>query len=126
MDYYTHKQLFYINSNNRINQSDSTTNFSHIVDVDVDIDYTHVVVLDCSIPKTSYSVNIPNNTFTIDEQINEIPTTRTIILPPGNYTRDSFRKVLKTQLNDNPSTYVYDITYENINNTQDTGKYTYS
>lgn len=126
MDYYTSKQIFYINSANRLNQSESTTNFSHILDIDNDEDYTHVVVLDCSIPKTSYSISSPNNTFTIDEEIDSISSTRTITMSPGNYTRDSFRKVLKSKLNDNPSTYVYDITYENINNTQDTGKYFYS
>lgn len=126
MNYYTHKQLFYINSHNRVNQSDSNTDFSYDLDIDNDIDYSDVVLLDASIPKSNYTIASNNNTFTVVENIGGGDLTRVIIMPIGNYNRTSFKNVLKTQLNDNPNTYVYDISFDNPNRTEDTGKYTFT
>eukprot|EP00732_Lithocolla_globosa_P004376 Lithocolla_globosa_v1_NODE_4007_length_1531_cov_501.416949.p1 type:complete len:177 gc:universal NODE_4007_length_1531_cov_501.416949:585-55(-) len=125
MQYYTDREIIYVNSRNRV--SGTNSNFQYKIELNNNVDYDHVVVLDASIPKSSYTIQSNNNTFTVSEEIDGGPSTdRIITIPEGNYTRLSLSKVLKTLLNDNVNTYVYNITYDNINNTADTGKYTYS
>eukprot|EP00732_Lithocolla_globosa_P000083 Lithocolla_globosa_v1_NODE_15_length_10543_cov_26.361651.p3 type:complete len:284 gc:universal NODE_15_length_10543_cov_26.361651:9529-10380(+) len=123
------KQLFYINSRLRtdlINDTDSSFTF-RFDGIDHNKEFDSVVLMDASIPKSAYTVGSTNNTFTVTEEIDGGPATnRTITLPVGNYTRNSLKKVLKEKLNDNPSTYVYDITYQNINLTNDNGKFTFT
>jgi hypothetical protein len=126
MNYYTEKSIHYINSHNRLNQSDSNSDFSIKLDIDLNHDYTDVVCLDASIPKTNYTIGSNNNTFTVIENLGAGDLTRTITMPVGNYNRTSFKNVLKTQLNDNVNTYIYDITFDNVNRVNDTGKYTYT
>jgi hypothetical protein len=121
MSYYTQKQLFYIDSHKRTNGSDSK--FSYILDVDPNVDFTDVVLLSASIPLSYYIVDNNNNTFTITENLGAGDLVRILTLPIGNYNRISFARVLTSVLNDNSNTYIYTISYENINREQDTGKY---
>lgn len=124
MQYYTDREIVYVNSRNRLSGTDS--NFQYKIELNNNVNYDHVVVLDASIPKSSYTIQNNNNTFTVTEEINGSSTNRIITIPEGNYTRQSLSKVLKTLLNDNVNTYVYNITYDNVNNVGDTGKYTYT
>eukprot|EP00732_Lithocolla_globosa_P000405 Lithocolla_globosa_v1_NODE_121_length_6109_cov_174.362075.p1 type:complete len:207 gc:universal NODE_121_length_6109_cov_174.362075:4852-4232(-) len=123
-NFWIDKQIFYVNSRNRlIISGDNNSNFSYEFNIDPNIEYDSVVMLDGSVPKSNYMVSSGYNTFTVTENLGAGDLVRTITMPLGNYTRDSYLKVLKTQLNDNPNTYVYNIIYLNINNTQDDGLY---
>lgn len=122
MSYYTNKQLFYINSYYRINQLDSTSNFSFELNLNPNVDYTHVTILDATIPKSNYSVRSNNNTFTVIEDSGS----REITIPIGNYSRRGFKNVLLPLLNDNIDNIIYTMNYNDISNTVDTGKYTWS
>lgn len=115
---YLNKQIFYIDSHNK--SSGSHSNFQYIIEVDQNADYTHVVMLDCSIPKSSYTIASPYNSF----DVIEAGVSRPITIPEGNYNRTSFKNVLKTKLNEGG--YTYDITFDNPNRTGDTGKFTYT
>lgn len=124
MLYYTHKQLFYVDSHNKIDGTDDS--FSYQFDIDNDIDYDAVVMLDCSIPKSNYVVQSSNNTFTCVLNTGSGDVNFIVNMPIGNYNRNSFRNVLKTLLNTNADTYIFDITFDNPNRTQDNGKYTFT
>jgi hypothetical protein len=89
------------------------------MDIDPNIDYDSVVVLDASIPKSNYVINSKNNSFVVTEE----GIDRTITLEVGNYNRTSLKNVLKTLLN---GTYTYDITFNNSNRVGDDGKYTFT
>jgi len=123
--YFLKHQLYYVNSRNRITGDDS--DFSFKIDIDPSMKYDKICMLDCSVPKSYYLIQNNYNTFTVSETVLGSPVLRTITMPVGNYNRNSFRSVLQTQLNTGaPAGYTYVITNESINNTQDTGKYTYN
>eukprot|EP00732_Lithocolla_globosa_P000811 Lithocolla_globosa_v1_NODE_310_length_4558_cov_56.456362.p2 type:complete len:300 gc:universal NODE_310_length_4558_cov_56.456362:1761-2660(+) len=125
--YYTDKQILYINSRDRDDLiNDSDTDFKIKLNISQSTEFTHVVLLDASIPKSAYTISQTNNTFTVTEEIDSLPTDRLIVMPSGNYTRNSFKRILKEKLNENDSTYVYDISYSNINLREDDGKYVFS
>eukprot|EP00732_Lithocolla_globosa_P003929 Lithocolla_globosa_v1_NODE_3368_length_1689_cov_3.545900.p1 type:complete len:269 gc:universal NODE_3368_length_1689_cov_3.545900:1128-322(-) len=114
------KQLIYIDSVNRI--SGTHTDFTYKIELPQE-EYNKVVVLDCTIPKSYYTVNSRNITMVVEE--NSIQ--RTITIPVGNYSRKSFRNVLQTQLNTNPgSGYSYTVSFDSSSLSGDTGKYTYT
>jgi hypothetical protein len=120
-NYFLKNQIFYIDSNNRINGTNSS--FTVQLDVDRNIEFDRVVLLDCSIPKSYYLVQSGYNTFTLTEGTSNV----TITMPIGNYNRSSLKNVLTTQLNaSSPNGYIYTITNQNLQNTQDTGQYTFS
>ena len=115
----------YVNSNNRLNPSMEThSNFSIIFnDIPRNVNYNRVVVLDASIPKSFYAISSLTNVF----QLTEASTTISITIPEGNYTRKSLATTLTSLLNSNsPNVWSYSCTFPNINNTGDTGKYTFN
>lgn len=114
-EYFENKQLFFINSRNRLTGTDS--NFTIKLNINQNINYTHISLVNASIPKTFYSVP-SGSSFVVNENGNLI----NINVPVGNYSRNSFKLVLQTLLNTHCS-YTYIMTYENITRTQDTGKY---
>jgi hypothetical protein len=71
-------------------------------------------------------INNGTNAFVVIENIGGGDLTRTITMPVGNYNRGSFKNVLKTQLNNGMSGYIYDVTFDNGNRSQDDGKYTFN
>ena len=110
--YYTHKHIFYIDSHRR--ESGTNNNFTYRLDnIDPDIEYDSVVVLDASIPKSNYIIDESNNIFVVSD-----PIPRDIILPIGNYNRVGFAKVLLGLLGEK-----YTINYDNMNRGEDSGKY---
>lgn len=120
MSYFTNKQIFYVNSRNRINSNDSDTSFSYQLNIDSDAEFDRVVILSASIPKSYYLIQSGQNTFKLKEGSSEV----TIYMTPGNYTRQSLSRTVKSLLNTNsPNNYVYDVAFNNINTTPDDGKY---
>lgn len=119
--FFESKQTFYINSSNRINGTDS--DFYIELAIDPHADYNQCCLLSCSIPKSYYAVQEGYNSFTIIED----STPRVITMIKGNYSRNSFASSLKDLLNtDQPTGWVYDITFQNISRSVDDGKYTFS
>lgn len=117
-------QIFNINSRNRISGSDS--DFSIVLNVDKNVEYSKVLVSGGAIPKSYYLVQSGYNTFTLQEGA----STATITLTPGNYNRRSLANVLKTLLDAGSvsmgHSYVYTITYNNAVSEQDSGLFYYS
>lgn len=112
-----HKKIYYINTRNRINGTDSS--FAYQLEIPPDSDYNKIVLLSCSIPKSFYIV--PDGaTFDLYEN----GTTTTITVAKGNYNRTNFRTYLQTILNLHTAhAYVYAVSYSTM---PDTGKYTIS
>jgi hypothetical protein len=118
MNYISQKQIFYINSYNR--QTGDTSEFTVSLDIDNDVEWDFVTVLDASIPKSYYCIQAGLNSFTLVEDAVDY----TITIPAGNYTRTSLCNVLIGLLNATTA-WVYTITYSNIGITGDTGQLTF-
>ena len=113
------KQIFYVNSRNRIDGSDS--NFSYQLNLQ-DQDYDKAVVLQMSIPKSYYLVQSGKNTFILDE----ITQQTTIALPPGTYTRTNLRSTLETLLtNSSQRGWTYSVSVPSSTDAE-TGKFTFT
>lgn len=118
MNYYQNKQLVYVNSYFRTNDSSTTSDFSVVLNINQNIEFDTVCVLDCVVPKTHHLIRQSiNNTFVVVEETGD----RIITMPYGNYNRRSFSLVLTGLLN--IGTPVYTITYDNINIKNDTGRF---
>jgi hypothetical protein len=115
---FINSQLYYVNSRNRINGTDS--NFSFKIDIDQTINYDRVAIVDASIPKSYYLIQDGRNTFTLQEGINTI----TITLTPGNYSRLSLKTSLQTKLNES-STFDYIVSYSS-SPSYDDGKFIFT
>lgn len=114
------KQIFYINSENRV--SGTYSDFKHTLDIAPNTNFDTAVILNMSIPKSYYLVQNNYNTFTLDE----INLTATITVPAGNYTRTSFKTTLQNLLTSNsPNGWSYTVSFP-PSTSVDTGKYTYS
>lgn len=109
----------YINSRNRDTGTDS--DFTYTFKFASGINYDRIAVASLSCPKSYYLVQGGFNTF----QVQHDTTTYTITIPPGNYTRTSFRNILQSILNDT-SSFVYTITFPSGTNVPDTGHYTFT
>lgn len=117
-DYFVEKEIFYINSRNRLLGEDG--HFSILLDIDPQINYSHCSLVSASIPKTFYSVQSDNNTFILEED----GVQTVITVPIGNYSRNSFKLILQTLLNSETTQgWLYTVNYENIARSQDTGHY---
>lgn len=112
------KQVFYVNSRNRI--SGTTSNFNHILRLRRDVTQTHILLISALIPKTYYGIQAGQNTFTVIEN----GVNKTVTITPANYTRRSFQAELTTQLAAVLS-YTYVISYPSSSQ-PDTGKFTFT
>lgn len=121
MSYITSKRIFYIDSHKRL--SGEHNNFSYLIQLPPNNDYTHCCLLSAVIPKSYYLVQSGYNTFTLRENgVNTI-----ITVPVGNYSATSFRTVVQSLLNSNTTQgWTYSITYPTISSNANTGKYTYT
>jgi len=123
MSYFSKSFIYYVNSNNRINQNESQSNFSYYFQNLQDNDFDRVVVLSASIPKSFYLVQDGYNTFILQENTTQV----TLTLPPMNYNRNSLLTTIKSLLNTNsPNHWTYNMTFPNININGDDGKYYFS
>ena len=116
------KQIFYINSENKL--SGTHSNFRIKLDnIDQRANYNQVAVLQAIIPKTYYLINDKYNSF----QLKEMDTTVEIFIPVGNYSKLSFKNIVQKLLNENsPNQYIYRILDDNLTNSADTGKFTFT
>lgn len=115
------KKIYYINSRDRSTGTDG--DFTYIFNIPPNNKFTHVVLLQCIIPKSYYLVNNSNSTFTLEENAQQV----TITTPVGNYTRRSFQTVIQSELNTNsPNGWTYTVSYNNISTQAETGKYIFT
>jgi hypothetical protein len=126
------KQIFYINSDDRI--SGTASNFSYKLDLNPNDEYDKCVVLQCLLPKSYYVIRAGFNTFQIyiEDQVSPGSYETFIIsITPGNYNRRALAVELENKINTAFSTAYsviginINITYTNGINSGDTGKYTY-
>lgn len=94
MDIIQSKQIYYIDSSQRI--SGDSSNFSIPLDIPEQENFTHIVVMECIIPISYYLVNKINNTFILKEH--NVPDV-TIAVQAGNYNVNSFCVILQGLLN---------------------------
>jgi hypothetical protein len=108
MSYIEDKLIYYINSANRV--SGTHSNFVYKLDIPPNKLYTHVTLLDLSIPKSYYLIQEPRNTFILKEENKEV----TITVPPGNYSSNTFSKYITQEMNNkSPNQFHYYITQNN-------------
>ena len=122
--YIASKQIFYVDSAQRIVSDTSTTsNFSYKFDIDPNSNFDMVVVLDLSIPTSYYLVQSGQNTFILEEL--GVPTIITVSV--GNYSRSSFGNTITTLLNSNsPNSWTYSILKSNSITGPETGRFHYT
>jgi len=114
-------KIIHVNSDNRI--SGTSESFMFSFNKQAYTQYTHVCLLQCSIPSSYYLVQDNYNTFDLEENASTV----TITLEPGNYTNKSFLFRVKELLNANsPNGYTYDITLNNESKQANDGKFYYS
>lgn len=117
----TSGKLFYVDSRNRISGTDS--DFEITLDLPTDIAHNAINVLECSIPKSYFLIDEPNNTF----ELVELGTPTTITIQPGNVNRRSFSGILGNILTTNsPNGWTYVITYPNTSSQIDDGRYVFT
>src|SRR6185312_2178579 len=115
-------RYFYINSASRADGTDSK--FTYSIPLGDSNEWTNVVLLSASIPKSYYLVQTNYNTFILREPGH---TDTTITVPAGNYSRSSFMNVLPTLLNAaSPSHWTYTMSYPDVSSAANTGKFTYT
>lgn len=114
------QQIFYINSKDRIGGTSS--NFTYDLKMDKENKYSHVMVLDVSIPKSYYLIPAGANTFSLQEG----KTTVTVTMPAANYNIGNLKTVLAAQLTlVSPNAATYTVTYPSASQ-PDTGKLTFT
>ncbi len=119
-DLLKNKAMFYINSNNRTSGTNSS--FDITIDIPRNRNFKFVGLTQAIIPKSYYMVSLETgNIFTVQDTTNG---TVQIEIQIGNYTRTSFRRVLKDLLNAN-STFTYEMTFPGSKEVDD-GLYTWS
>ena len=119
--YLANKQIFYVDSAQRILSPTSTTsNFSYKFNIDPNTSFDKVVVLDLSIPTSYYLVQSSQNTFILEELGVQV----VITVPVGNYSRSAFGSTISTLLNSNsPNAWTYSILKSNSITGPETGKF---
>ena len=114
-------KIIHVNSDNPI--SGTSESFMFAFNKQAYTQYTHVCLLQCSIPSSYYLVQENLNTFELEEN----GTTVTLTVEPGNYTNKSFLFRVKELLNTHtPNGYTYDITMNNESKQANDGKFYYS
>lgn len=120
MAFISSQYFVYVNSNNRI--SGTNGNFSYAVDLPDDHNFTHVTVIDATIPKSYYLIQEGYNTFQLTEGVSSV----TISVPIGNYLLSAWTTTLTGLLNANsPNGWTYAVTYP-TGAFAETGKLTYT
>ena len=115
------KQIIYVNSADSIPLGVGSYSFS--ITLDQPNNYNRVTLLQASIPKSFYGIVQGINTFILLELSDEV----IISIPQGNYTRQSLANTLASLLtSSSPNNWTYTVTFQNINVTQDDGKFTFT
>ena len=115
--------FIYINSRDR--ESGTDENFTYNVAFPPGLEFTHVVPLNCLIPKAYYLIQDGplENIFILEENTVQV----TISVPIGSYLMSAFKKTVSDLLTiHSPNGLTYTMTYPSTQNGPDTGKWTYS
>lgn len=118
-------QVIHINS--KFRQSGIDHDFTYNIELEKGNNFTHVAVIDISIPKSYYLIGENDTDFKIVERdINteQITADYTISMPVGNYSITSFLYVLNNLLTGNISHY--SATFPNSKTEPQTGKITFT
>ena len=111
-------QRYYINSEDRVDDGSSATNFTYTIEIPRGGGYDSVCVLSASIPLSYYLIRSPYNTM----ELREGATTVTITVPEGNYSARSFITDFTLLLNAaSPNGWIYSMSLD-----AKLAKYTYS
>lgn len=114
------KRFFYITSGTQLSETVST--FSVELQIPDSEEYDRIVLTQCLIPLSYYTVSAGQNTFVL----NENGSTVTISIPPGNYNTTNFPIEIVSLLNEySPNGYIYTISYPDETKVTQTGKFTY-
>ena len=117
----SHKPLFYINSAARASGTDG--NFLASVALPAEEKFTHVCVMEASVPKSYYLVQAGFNTFTVIE--NAVPLL--VSVAPGNYNVNTFARYLSNLLTTvSLNHWVYSVSYSTAQDGPQTGKYLFA
>lgn len=114
------KQTIYVNSKNR--SSGTPSEFTITLDIDKNIAFDKISVIDAVIPRSFYNIGSRNDTFVVSENGNE----RTITIPRANYSRKSLKNVVQTLLNTNPEPGYSYVVSKDASSVGDSGKYTFT
>jgi hypothetical protein len=115
------KRFIYINSAQRA--SGTSSNFVIGISIPASEKYTHVSLLQASVPVSYYLINKNANTFVLNE--NGVNTTITI--EAGNYNINSFTKIVSQLLTTaSPNHWTYTATYPKDFTQNNTGKINWS
>ena len=113
--------IYYIDSENRLNGTES--NFTYSIEIPDSQKYDYVCVLSMTVPLSYYLIRPPFNTFTLIEGDSNV----TITIPYGNYTANSFAAVVTGLLNSSsPNSFEYSMSLSNSYSNVNTGKYNYT
>lgn len=118
---FQNSRIEYINSANRT--TGTNENFVYTMSLAPDEYYDHVCVLFANVPISYYVVRAGFNTF----KLQELTTTVTITIPPGNYSAASFISVVVPLINAaSPNTWIYNISINNNFTNVADGKFYYT
>lgn len=98
------KSVVSINSVNRTTGTSDNFGIDFSDQISTDVQYDSCVLLNCSIPKSFYTITDLNNTFLLIEGASEFVVTIEI----GNYSFDTLKTELQTQLN-NAGAFTYSV-----------------
>ena len=149
MNHIGSKSIFYIDSQNRLNTADTTSNFTVRVDMPPMNNYNRICVLQASIPKSFYLITDGKNTMTLNEPgtvglasgsitsdfgsvSSNGTSSKTIKFNNGNYSKsalqnavyDLFKKASSLNVN-SAHRYIYNIAYP-LSVFSTNGKFTYT
>jgi hypothetical protein len=110
-----------VNINSAFRQSGTDSDFVINIPLKKNNRYTHVAVIDVSIPKSYYLISENDNVFTIQEN----GATFTVTIPVGNYSITSFLYVLNNLFQQTQGLSHYTATFPNSKTEAQTGKMTF-
>lgn len=117
----TNSRIVYINSKNR--SGGTNEDFTVTLNMSQDETYDRACVLYANIPVSYYLIKSGQNDFQLKEGIDIVG----IVVPPGNYTVNSFITVVTALLNTaSPNHWTYSITMNNSYTNVSTGLFNYA
>jgi len=113
---------FIVDSKKR--DSGTVSNFTHQFEMQNHHTFNQVAMISCRIPKTYYLAQ--SNTGILSFNVDEGGIIRTVTVPEGNYSYESFRYVIEGLLNGVTAGYVYVMSFPNEATEAQTNKYTFT
>ena len=108
--FFAEKQyIFHLDSHDRLDKNDPHGDATYKIEIEggIMLDYDHVVLLSCAIPKSYYAIKSPFNNYTLDED----GFTVSITFLDGTYSANQIKDRILSELNTkspNGATYTID------------------